>query len=114
MKGIDMTTISCESQVVTTINVFRVAPELQQRALDMLIRLAQQLIDAVPGLLSANFHVSTDGERIVNYAQYTNKEAVEAVEVKIREIARAEGLALREIAEPDFHTYTVSTIIERA
>lgn len=55
-----MPTISHASPLVTTINVFCVAPEDQQQAFQALTALARRLLASVPGLLSASFHLSTE------------------------------------------------------
>ena len=64
-----MTKISVQSDVVTLINVFTVAPEDQQRLLDVLLEATESVISEMPGFVSANLHKSLDGTRVVNYAQ---------------------------------------------
>lgn len=108
-----MTSISTTQHVVTTINTFTVEPHYQQRTLELLIEIARQLRAAVPGFLSANFHKSIDGTRVVNYAQYSSQEAVEEVTAKILGNTMLPQLAeLREIATPDMRTYEVCAILE--
>jgi hypothetical protein len=108
-----MTTISLNNPVVTTINTFTVAPEDQQRALELLVALSAQLKETIPGIVSANFHKSADGTRVVNYAQYTSEGAVQAVTAKIFEMAETPLVAeIRKIATPDSRTYELCTIIE--
>jgi quinol monooxygenase YgiN len=108
-----MATISTTNNVVTTINTFTVEPHQQQRALELLIEIARQLRAAVPGFLSANFHKSVDGTRVVNYAQYSSQEAVQEVTAKILGNTENPQLSeLREIATPDARTYEVCVILE--
>ncbi len=109
-----MATISLNTSVVTVINTFTVEPQQQQRALELLIEIARRLRQAVPGFLSANFHRSLDGTRVVNYAQYANQEAVDVVRVKLLEEMADEPIVveLRSLATPDFCAYEVSTILE--
>src|SRR5579884_2875310 len=98
-----MATISLNNAVVTTINTFTVEPENQARALELLVEIARQLRKTVPGFVSANFHKSVDGTRVVNYAQYTDHEAAQAVGTKITGEMVDEPIVveLRNIATPD-------------
>src|SRR5689334_21446343 len=108
-----MTTISLNNSVVTTINTFTVTPEDQQRVLELLVAIAAQLKEMVPGLVSANFHKSADGTRVANYGQYTSEEVVQAVTVKIFEMAETHLVAeIRKIATPDSRIYELCAIIE--
>lgn len=108
-----MATISTTNNVVTTITTFTVEPHQQQRALELLIEIARQLRAVVPGFLSANFHKSVDGTRVVNYAQYSSQEAVQEVTAKILGNTEIPQLTeLREIATPDARTYEVCAILE--
>jgi quinol monooxygenase YgiN len=55
---------------------FRMQPENQPR----MIELAKENVGKamkLPGLVSANFHRSLDGTRVINYGQWSNKEAIE-------------------------------------
>ncbi len=64
-----MAEISRRGEVVTLINVFTVAPEDQQRLLDLLAEATGSVMNKLPGFVSANLHKSLDGKRVVNYAQ---------------------------------------------
>jgi heme-degrading monooxygenase HmoA len=74
-----MTTISTESDLVTLINVFTVAPERQQELLDVLIEATEQVMRFQPGFVSANLHKSLDGQHVANYAQWRSVEDFEAM-----------------------------------
>lgn len=74
-----MTRISKEQPVVTLINVFTVEPENQQRLLDILIKATESVISHLPGYVSANFHKSFDGRNVVNYAQWSSQEDLDAM-----------------------------------
>lgn len=50
-------------------------PERQRRAVDTL--LGGPLKSPVPGLKAMHFHLSTDGSRVLNYAEWTDQEAHE-------------------------------------
>lgn len=77
-----MPMIEAGKGVVTQVNVFTVAPEHQQRLVDVLIEAASSVSDT-PGWMSASIHRSTDGTRVVNYAQCESYSAWEAVMKKL-------------------------------
>lgn len=107
-----MVTISLEKQVVTGINTFTVAPENQQRALELLTEIAREITSPLPGFLSASFHKSQDGTRVVGYAQYTSLETLQAGSAQV--LASRDNpllVELRGIATPDSRVYEVSTIV---
>ncbi len=74
-----MTTISKENRVVTLVNVFTVAPENQQRLVEMLVEATEKTMKLVPGFVSANIHKSLNGARVANYAQWRSREDFEAM-----------------------------------
>jgi heme-degrading monooxygenase HmoA len=74
-----MTRISRDQDVVTLINVFTVAPEAQQRLVDLLVEATEEVISKQPGYVSANIHRSLDGTRVTNYAQWRSREDFEAI-----------------------------------
>lgn len=60
---------------------------------------------SLPGLVSANFHRSLDGERVINYGQWENEEAIHALTQRPgfgKEDGYWKGLAANE-----FHLYEV-------
>lgn len=75
-----MVKITPESKILTLINVFTVEDaEKQQALLDALIA-ADEEIKRMPGCISASFHRSLGGKRVVNYTQWTNMEAIRAMQ----------------------------------
>src|SRR5215216_1642497 len=70
-----MVTITKDNDVVTLINVFTVAPEDQQRLVDILIDATQKVMRKQPGFVSANIHRSLDGTRVTNYAPWRRDRA---------------------------------------
>src|SRR5215472_16475585 len=64
--------VSREGNLVTLINVFETKPEQQQALLDQLSRLAEEVKEE-PGFIGAALHRSTDGTRVVNYAQWRSE-----------------------------------------
>lgn len=73
-----MVTISTNNPVVTLINVFTVEPQNQQQVVDIL-EATRQVMQHVPGYVSASIHKSIDGVRVANYAQWENQETFEAM-----------------------------------
>ena len=78
-KENSVTTISTEQDVLTLVNVFTVAPEDQQRLLDVLVEATEGVMNKLPGFVSANLHKSLDGNRVTNYAQWRSREDFEAM-----------------------------------
>ncbi len=71
--------ISPRGDVATLINVFTVAPEDQQRLLDLLVEATESVMRGLPGFVSANLHKSFDGTRVANYTQWRSQEVFEAM-----------------------------------
>jgi heme-degrading monooxygenase HmoA len=74
-----MTTIQEHNSFATLINVFTVAPERAAELVGVLRRATEEKMQFVPGFVSANIHVSADGTRVVNYAQWESAEAYQAM-----------------------------------
>ena len=108
-----MPEISQRGDVVTLINVFTVAPENQQRLLDLLIEATESVMNKQPGFVSANLHKSLDGTKVVNYAQWRRREAFEAMLENPEAIVHMkEAEKIAEKFEP--HLYEVSFVDEIA
>ena len=108
-----MTTITQHAPYCTLINVFTVSPERQQELVDTLIAATEQVIQTLPGFISANIHKSVDGVRVTNYAQWESPAALQAMLQNPQANAHIEKC--RSIAQDiDFHLYTVehSTVVE--
>ena len=106
-----MVTISRDNDVVTLINVFTVAPEDQQRLVDVLVDATQSVMRKQPGFISANIHRSLDGTRVTNYAQWRSREAFEAM-LGDREAAEHMGEAARLAEHFEPHLYEVTFVDE--
>jgi len=101
--------VSRESHLVTVINVFETKPEQQQELIDQWIRFVEE-VRGEPGLIGTALHRSTDGTRVVNYAQWRSKEDFESFAKKYREQMEAR----RPLAERvDPHLYEVVYLFER-
>jgi antibiotic biosynthesis monooxygenase (ABM) superfamily enzyme len=107
-----MTTIQQHSPYATLINVFAVAPE-QSRQLAELLRVAtDEVMRYIPGFVSANIHLSTDGARVVNYAQWNSAEAFHAM--MHNPTAREHMEKCADVATSiDPHLYTVESVHSR-
>jgi heme-degrading monooxygenase HmoA len=106
-----MVTISKDNDVVTLINVFTVAPEDQQRLVDVLVEATRAVMRKQQGFISANIHRSLDGTRVTNYAQWQSREAFEAM-LRDREAAEHMGEAARIAERFEPHLYEVSFVDE--
>jgi antibiotic biosynthesis monooxygenase (ABM) superfamily enzyme len=106
--GAVATTIDPDQPVTTLINVFTVRPERQAELVELLTRATEEVIAGLPGFVSANIHASTDGVRVVNYAQWSDVDAWQAM---LADPAAQEHLAAgAEIAESfEPHLYTVES-----
>jgi heme-degrading monooxygenase HmoA len=71
--------IAEDQDVVTLINVLTVAPEDQERLVELLARATEEVIAHRPGFVSANIHRGLDGTRVANYAQWRTREDFEAM-----------------------------------
>src|SRR6266699_5019660 len=74
-----MPEISKDNGLATLINVFTVAPEDQQRLVDMLNDATEKTMKHLPGFVSASIHKSADGVRVANYAQWRSRQDFEAL-----------------------------------
>ena len=69
-----MAIISLDDDYFTVVNVFTVASQQDQRKLYEHIVEATEVISTFPGFVSASLHLTFDGTRVVNYAQWRSKE----------------------------------------
>ena len=74
-----MTTISLSRKLVTLINVFTVAPDNQQRLLDLLTRATETSVRHAPGFISSSLHRGIDGTKVTMYAQWRSVEDYQAM-----------------------------------
>lgn len=104
-----MTTIQQHSSCATLINVFTVEPARQCELADLLRTATEDVMRHVPGFISANIHVSTDGTRVTNYAQWQSAAAFQAMlaDPTAREhMDRCAAIAI----SYDPHLYTVESV----
>jgi heme-degrading monooxygenase HmoA len=67
------------SKPVTLINVFTVAPENQQKLVELLTQSAQTLIPHAPGFRSSRLYRSLDGTKVTVYSQWRSLRDYQAV-----------------------------------
>lgn len=69
-----MTTISKGNNYLTLINVFTVAPENQQKLIELLISATESTVRKITGFISSSLHKSLDGTKVTMYAQWKSIE----------------------------------------
>lgn len=107
-----MTTITQGYQHATMINVFTVAPENAEQLAELLTAATDEVMQHVPGFITANIHLSADRTRVVNYAQWDSAEAMAAMQAD--PTAQVHMRRAAELAESfDPHLYTVESVHER-
>jgi quinol monooxygenase YgiN len=102
--------VSREGNLVTLINVFETKPEQQQELIDQWIRFVESIKEE-PGQIGTALHRSTDGTRVVNYAQWRSEADYSSFVQKYREQMEAR----RPLAERiDPHLYEIVYLSERS
>ncbi|MGW4826627.1 antibiotic biosynthesis monooxygenase family protein [Amycolatopsis japonica] len=71
--------ISVTNEYYTLVNIFTVKPGDQRRMYDEIVDVTD-VIEKFPGFVSANVHISEDGVRLVNYAQWRSKKDFDAMQ----------------------------------
>jgi heme-degrading monooxygenase HmoA len=62
-----------ENQFFTALVEWEVAPEHQQALIDGVADEVERHFNRFPGFISASFHASEDGRRVINYGQWLSK-----------------------------------------
>ncbi|WP_033291943.1 putative quinol monooxygenase [Amycolatopsis jejuensis] len=102
------TTIHPHADLATLVNVFTVDPANQRRLVDVLTAATEEVMRHRAGFVSANIHASTDGTRVINYAQWSSAEAFQAMLADPE--CRDHMSAAAALAEYDPHLYTVESV----
>lgn len=106
------TTIQSPATCATLINVFTVEPHNAQALSDLLTEATDTVMQHIDGFISANIHRSTDGTRVVNYAQWASAEAMAAM--RTDPAAREHMSKCADLAVSfDPHLYTVESVHSR-
>jgi len=104
-----MTAITAHADHATLINVFTVEPENAEQLATLLTEATEDVMQYVDGFVSANIHLSDDRTRVVNYAQWRDAAAMQAMlqDPTAREhMAKCAQLAIGF----DPHLYTVESV----
>lgn len=101
-------TIESGTPLATLVNVFTVEPDRQQELVDLLVRATEDVMQHIPGFVSANIHASADGERVVNYAQWESEDAFRAMLTD--PTAQEHMQAIGDLASADPRLYTVASV----
>jgi len=104
-----MTAISTNSQLITSITVFTVAPEHQQQLIDILVRAGEKVIRKQPGFVSVNIHKSMDGTQVVSYSQWESRQAFDQMLQNTTVIPYVQKVLKLATLEP--HFYEVVAVI---
>jgi quinol monooxygenase YgiN len=107
-----MTTIQKDQDVLTLINVFTVKPDAQETLVALLVEATERTMRHLPGFVSANIHRSLDGTRVVNYAQWQSRAALEAMRKNPRAASHMQAAAA--LAEFDPIVCEVADAIDAA
>jgi quinol monooxygenase YgiN len=104
-----MTTITAHADHATLINVFTVQPDRARELVDLLSAATDDVMQHIDGFVSANIHLSTDGTRVVNYAQWRDADAMQAM--RQNPTAREHMVRCAELADSfEPHLYTVESV----
>src|ERR1700742_1248742 len=104
-----MTVITEHADHATLINVFTVEPGRARQLADLLTAATEEVMQHIDGFISANIHLSTDGTRVVNYAQWRSAEALQAMQQN--PTAREHMVLCAEVADSfEPHLYTVESV----
>jgi heme-degrading monooxygenase HmoA len=104
-----MSTITAHADYATLINVFSVQPERARELADLLTAATKDVMQHIDGFISANIHLSTDGTRVVNYAQWRSAEALQAMQRN--PTAREHMVQCADVADGfEPHLYTVESV----
>lgn len=106
-----MSMITAHAEHATLINVFTVEPERAEHLANLLTAATEEVMQHVDGFISANIHLSADGTRVVNYAQWRDAAAMQAM---LQDPTAKEHMAkCAELAIGfDPHLYTVESVHE--
>jgi hypothetical protein len=105
-----MATKTPDSQVVTLINVMKVAPENQQQLVDLIIQVARDYLRHQPGFISSKIHKSLDGTCVASYVQWENRAKFDEMLQNAGGIPYAQ--AVLKIASVEPHLYEVTASVD--
>ena len=106
-----MIKLAQDRDVITLINAFSCEPKHQQHPIDAWIRVTEERLGSLPGIISAALHQSKDGTRVVNYAQ---SKSVENWETLFRIGSESWFREMAKYAKPDAHLYEVCYLLDKS
>lgn len=106
-----MPTIS-ESNVFTEIVVFTVEPEQQQQLIDAIVSEVDRWVKHRPGFISASYHKSLDGTKVVNYAQWQSQADWQAFTEDSQGATLGDKIKQVGVKANEAHSYQVQRVIE--
>jgi quinol monooxygenase YgiN len=71
--------VTAAAHMITLINIFTVAPENQQRLVDLLTRATDEFVCPAPGFISSTLHRSLDGTKVTMHSQWRSAEDYQAM-----------------------------------
>jgi heme-degrading monooxygenase HmoA len=109
-RGLTMPQIHTDNQPITQITVVEPEPGKQAEAFSLMSERAR-FMARQPGFISITLHRSLDGQRIVNYVQWANRELLQAAHRSPE--FRREWDRFDELTEEiDPHLYEVAEVLE--
>ncbi|MEU4359426.1 antibiotic biosynthesis monooxygenase family protein [Streptomyces virginiae] len=105
-----MITIDKDADTLTVMIVFTLEASDQPALLEAIRTFVQDVVRHQPGFVSSTVHVSDDGTRIINYAQWENRDALEAFRANPEAMNRR-GDIMR--FDQESHTYRIAFQSER-
>jgi len=103
------TMIEAGGKVATLINIFTTTPETQALLVAAWIAMTESIMRHQPGFISANVHASTDGLKVVNYAQWESEEHFQAL-LRDPMVAAEFGKLAAMAVDMDPRLYTVEAV----
>ncbi len=99
-----------QGQYITHFAEFRMPAENQPRMIELAKENVVKAME-LPGLISANFHRSLDGTRVINYGQWLDREAIEKLKKQPGFGGKTEYWS--GVAENEHHLYEVVLTIPK-
>ena len=109
-SGSNVLEIAEPSSVIAMINVLSTDPSRRDQLMDVWRRGAERFWETMPGAVAAALHRSTDGMRLVNYAQWTSGDAWQ----RARQEASENRAGMHGFGTSDPRLYQLDTIIRAA
>lgn len=103
-------TISLDQELTTIVTHFKTVPHQQHALLDVLIQDHEREIRPLPGFVSVSFHQGHSGESVVEYLQFSRRDAYNVAQAHT--IRSAQRTAYNQCVLSDQHVYFVGAIVE--